>query len=173
MADPKPTDVKPTKTQHTTVKEQAAPAASQPNNPAYKTQQFWLPIVAITAGIILLCLAFAAGHRSAMHDYDRGYHQPVITRGSMRDEGFSVPRGGMMYRDNESSNTRVSGVVTAVDGNTITVAGNGTTTKVTTSDNTTYSGSSQPAQVNDSIVAYGAKDAGGELVASSIRLVRQ
>jgi endonuclease YncB( thermonuclease family) len=65
------------------------------------------------------------------------------------------------------------GVVTAVDGDTITVAGNGVTTKVLVSTNTTYTGSDKPAQVNDTIMAFGARDGSNNLVASTVRLSRQ
>lgn len=94
--------------------------------------------------------------------------------GSGYGGGFS---GTTMQDDGDtsttSSATRVSGVVTAVDGDTITVAGNGTTKKVTVSSNTTYTGSSEPAKVNDTIVAFGAKDSSGTLVASTVRLTRE
>lgn len=95
-------------------------------------------------------------------------------RGGMMDDGYG-PRGGMMdgTSPNTATSTRVMGVVTAVDGDTITVAGNGATTKVTVNDNTTYTGDDKPAKVNDTIMAFGARDASNNLVASTVRLSRQ
>lgn len=49
---------------------------------------------------------------------------------------------------------QVDGVVTTVNGNTLTVAGNGTTTSVDVGGSTTYSGATS-ALVNDTVVATG------------------
>lgn len=78
---------------------------------------------------------------------------------------------GMMRGESGNSSTRISGVVTAVDGDTLTVAGNGTTVTVKVTDSTTYSGSSKPATVNDSIVAVGTTS-DDVFTATSIRLTR-
>jgi endonuclease YncB( thermonuclease family) len=83
-------------------------------------------------------------------------------------------RGGMMGGDvNSATSTRVMGVVTAVDGDTITVAGNGAATKVVVNDNTNYTGDDKPAKVNDTIMASGARQSDGTLLASTVRLSRQ
>ena len=66
----------------------------------------------------------------------------------------------------------MSGVVTAVDGSIITVAGNGTTTKVTTTDSTTYTGDDKPAAVNDTIMVVGTTS-GDTFTATRISLQRQ
>ena len=72
-----------------------------------------------------------------------------------------------------SSSTVVRGVVTAVDGNTITVAGNGVTTNVIVSDSTTYIGSAKSATTNDTIIVFGTKNPDGSFMANSVRLLRQ
>ena len=135
----------------------------------------------------LLCTAFTLGKRSSDR-FDRadrfgsgtmmqGYSaRSGATGGGMMESGG--PRGGMMgdrtgSNENTTTSTRVMGVVTAVDGDTITVAGNGATTKVTVNDNTTYSGDDKPAKVNDTIMAFGARDSSDNLVASTVRLTRQ
>ncbi len=123
--------------------------------------------------ILLLGVAFAAGHHAWRRDSTFGDRQ-VTTMQFVPNNMQSYGRGGMMRGVGlTTSNTRVNGVVTAVDGNTITVAGDGTTAKVTVSSNTTYSGSSEPAKVNDTITAVGAKDGSGTLIASSVYLSRQ
>ncbi len=126
--------------------------------------------------LLLICGAFVVGHHVRHGDTVFGterFSSVQLGPDTMRTYtgGF---RGDMMQGGGvATSNTRVSGVVTAVDGNNITVAGNGTTAKVTVSSNTTYSGSSEPAKVNDTITAVGAKDGSGTLIASSVYLSRQ
>jgi hypothetical protein len=91
-------------------------------------------------------------------------------RSGMRGGGF-----GMMGNDasgSTSSNTRLNGVVTAVEGSTLTVAGSGTTVTVKVTDTTTYTGSSKPAAVNDTIIAFGSTT-DGVFTATSVRLIRQ
>ncbi len=126
--------------------------------------------------VLLLGVAFAAGHHAWRRDNEFGgrvFSNMQYSPRHMQAFGYGL-RGGMMGTDGTTtSNTRVSGVVTAVDGDSITVAGDGTTTKVTVSSNTTYSGSSEPAKVNDTITAVGAKDGSGTLIASSVYLSRQ
>lgn len=133
----------------------------------------------------LLCVAFALGTRAddqTFRDAPRFDGGRMMMRddsgmgdgkrGGMTDDGFG--HRSMMRGDaNITSSTRVMGVVTDVDGDTITVAGNGTTTKVTVNDNTTHTGEDKPAKVNDTIMATGARDADNNLVASSVRLSRQ
>ncbi|MCA9327046.1 hypothetical protein KDA14_00795 [Candidatus Saccharibacteria bacterium] len=137
------------------------------------TKRALLAAHAVVGFIFLLSLAFAAGHRSAYKDYtyrtrgDVSDMRPMLRDLSMPHQGYGNP-----YNDS-SSNTGVQGVVTAVDGDTITVAGNGTTTKVSVSSNTNYVGDDKPAKINDSIVAFGAKNSDDVLVASSVRLSRQ
>ena len=57
-------------------------------------------------------------------------------------------------RSASSSKIRIEGVVTAVNGSSITVAGHGATNTVTTNSSTQYVGGSQP-KVNDTVVALG------------------
>jgi len=157
----------------------------------YKTiQQFpvWAWVVIAIFGFFAVFGLMAAGY-SAMHglkdkdtsfstsrrygDYslrdDQTGNGGIRTRGGM----MGGPGGyGMMNDTNTTSTTRVSGVVTAVDGNTITVAGNGTTITVKVTDSTTYSGSSKPATVNDTITVFGTTS-DNVLTATSVRLIRQ
>lgn len=135
----------------------------------------------------LLCTAFSLG-RHSNDRFDRADRfgggtmmQGFSTRsgamgGGMMNDGDGF-RGGMMGDGggtaNTTTSTRVMGVVTAVDGDTITVAGNGATTKVTVNNNTTYSGDDKPARLNDTIMALGARDSSGNLLASAVRLARQ
>lgn len=127
--------------------------------------------------LLFLSIAFTAGrHYSENREYIQSsrLQLPVTQMGQAGGDGF---RGGMMRgsldENSTTSNTRFSGVVTAVSGDTITVAGNGATTKVLVSSNTTYTGGTEPAKVNDTITALGAKDSNDSLVASAVYLARQ
>jgi len=148
----------------------------------------WSWVIIVVFGFFAIFGCVAAGY-AAVHAFkDDTNSYGTRTRGnySLRDDqagnSNSDFRGGMqrgsggygMMGDSntESSSTRVSGVVTAVDGNTITVAGNGRTTSVKVTDSTTYNGSSKPAAVNDSIVAFGSTS-DGVFTATSIRLIRE
>ena len=103
-------------------------------------------------------------------------------RGYMRNEyasnrfgSYNDGRSGGMYRMDKydtSSSSRVSGVVTAVDNETITVAGNGLTKKIKITSSTQFNGDTKPAKINDSIVAFGALD-NDTLTATSVILSRQ
>lgn len=155
---------------------------AQPGEKRFNIDSKSLVIFVLLAAVFfsLLCAAFVLGKRA---DDRTDLNAPRFDSGRMmmRDDSGGRNggmRGGMMGDSTDSNesattSTRVMGVVTAVDGDTITVAGNGATTKVTVSDNTTYSGDEKPAKVNDTIMAFGARDSGDNLVASTVRLTRQ
>lgn len=163
--------------------------ATDTQQPVDKAQEHHKHVLLLVLGVVLMVfivvMAFAAGRNSAQHDMSHvtvrsfGGDMQVSPNGVQYctyGNGGAMPMGGEFGTDtggSQTSTTRVTGVVTAVDGDTITVSGNGTTTKVTVSSNTSYTGSSEPAKVNDSILAFGAKDASGTLVASQVRLTRQ
>ncbi len=141
-------------------------------------------VLLVLVFLALLCTAFMFGKQAAdRFDRDDRFGGQMMTqrqsggysaRGGMMDDGFGRGmRGGASSDTNSASSTRVMGVVTVVDGDVITVAGNGTTTKVTVNDNTTYTGDDKPAKVNDTIMAVGARDSSDNLVAATVRLSRQ
>lgn len=141
---------------------------------------WWAVIAALTFFAVLgLC---AAGSAAVHMATDRSTRIMVRTdegRGFMtQGNGSGLRTGGMMggrgdFEDSTTaSTTRVNGVVTAVDGSTITVAGNGTTTKVVVDGSTTYIGDDKPAAVNDTIMAMGTKS-GDTFTATRVVLQRQ
>ncbi len=173
------------KTAHGTTKSTA-------NDTAVKKPLFTVPTLStgwwvVVAGVGffavlgLFSLCFTAIHAVTNRLDDststRGFSQMSVDRsgsfsqngGMMRGQGMMGPRDDFSTDD---STSRVQGVVTAVDGQTITVAGNGTTTKVVVQDSTTYSGDEEPAKVNDTVMAYGTKD-GDTLTATRVFLNRQ
>ena len=80
--------------------------------------------------------------------------------------------GGGMMGGTTNNSTMVSGVVTAIDGATLTVAGNGTTKAVTTNDTTEYFGAAQPVKVNDSVRITGTTS-GDAFTATRVMIQRQ
>lgn len=158
--------------------EQKKAASSEHKGEQSEAKQGMNQTLLIFAGVVvvfgLLFASFAVGRASLWrHHAEPTTHFSVQRSFDVSPGGFGMMMGGHYDGDADASDTRVAGVVTAVSGNTITVAGNGMTTKVEVSDNTTYYGDSEPAKVNDSIVAFGAKNSSDVLVASSVRLSRQ
>src|SRR5579862_6639659 len=102
-------------------------------------------------GLVVLVMVFIAGAAVANH---RG----VIGGGLYGKRGVSLigPRRGMggLGGGIYSAQNRIEGVVTSVNGSSFTVAGNGSTTDVTTSSSTQYQGGDTVKQ-NDTVVVYG------------------
>lgn len=167
----------------------ASPSKDGAQHGDNRTKTFLVLIGIVFTLAFLMYGAFLAGQKSV--DVDRGRLFTMrssngdieLMPGQIGNNGSTTdgygPRGGMMRggwdsddTSTSTSSTRLSGVVTAVSGDTITVAGGGTTTKVTATSSTNYTGSSEPAKVNDSIVVFGTQNSDGSLTATSIRLVR-
>lgn len=158
--------------QHTE-KKQTATSVTQPTDTARTKRK--LPKLApgwwalIVAGLVFAVLGVCAvgsaavrmiSHKDSVVATQTGDRQLMPQRGSSSMQGGGMMRGpgGSFGDTSDSTNgTRVSGVVIAVDGSTITVAGNGTTTKVVVNDSTTYTGDDKPAAVNDTIMVVGTK----------------
>lgn len=170
--EPKNADTKTTKSESNEAKQATS------KNISSKSQRYMLLGFGGLALAVLMLSSFAFGRLVSDRD-DDGMH---AVRFSVSGDAERMPsmqaerRGGMMqsrYDADAVSTTRVSGVVMKVSGSTITVAGNGTTTEVEVSDNTTYRGDDAPAKVNDTIFAIGATNSDGVLVASAIQLSRE
>lgn len=162
---------------------------------AQKSQQFsqvvhqlpaWSWVVIVFFGFFAVFGCVAASY-AAVHSFKNGDADSAKSRGiySLRDDQVGGGLRGGMQRGNvgndmmgdgldamRTTNERVRGVVTAVDGTTLTVAGNGKTVTVKVTDSTTYTGSSKPAAVNDTIIAFGSTS-DGVFTATSVRLTRQ
>lgn len=175
MADEKLNEVKATEVK------QDVPAAKS----WVKSNMSLLTMVVLTLVFLgLLVTAFLVGRHSGNRlDSDDGFRTRRVAMnrgefgtgtGGMPDAGM---RGGMMggpgMMDSDfKSSSRVMGVVIAVDGDTITVAGNGTTKTIKVTSDTNYTGDDKPAKVNDSIMAVGTASE-NVLTATSVRLIRQ
>lgn len=165
-------------TETTSVTEQPVMGAKTKRTvPALSTG--WWVVLAVVAFFALLG-AFAIGNavmHMAVNRTTRVVTDVSGSRGMMFQDERGLRTGGMMgvrsdFDENTVSTTRVSGVVTAVDGSTITVAGNGTTRKVIVNDSTVYVGDDKPAAVNDTIMVVGTTS-GDTLTANRVMLQRQ
>lgn len=89
------------------------------------------------------------------------YKQGMMTAGLMAPGGERGIRTHGMFGDSidATSGTRLHGVVTAVNGSTFTVAGNGATKEVSTNSSTQFSGGDQ-VKVNDSVLVAGTNNNG-------------
>ena len=97
-----------------------------------------------------------------------------------RTGGYSMQRGDMNTRDHFGSRYRgggyarsaaASGVVTKIDGDTVTIAGYGKQVTVKKTDSTVVSGDKSDLAVNDSVAVYGTTASDGTVTATRI-LVR-
>lgn len=154
-AEPK-TEVKTTDTQVTTQNKQVSP--------------LWWIFGTLLSVVILLFILGAVKHFMYAYSYDSPRD---IRSGNMYDRSFDRRgmRGGMMD-DDTLNTTRVSGVVTAIDNGTLTVAGNGTTKQIKTTDTTEYYGAAQPVKVNDSVHVMGTTE-GDVFTATRVMISRQ
>lgn len=168
--------------------DQSEPQQKQSDAGANSNKTFLVLISIVLALGFMMYGAFVAGRQSVENKGIRTFMMrtsgggvqlsPGQVGNSTRSSNYGYGPGGGMMRGgwdedtNSSTTTRVNGVVTAVSGDTITVAGGGTTTKVTVTSTTNYSGSSEPAKINDTIIAFGTQSSDGSLMATSIRLSR-
>lgn len=134
----------------------------------------WL-VAGIIAGALFLIMiasgiAFALGRFVSTIGLN---HQ----NGLYRMENQAYPGSRMMMGGRggyTTSGTIKTGVVTSVDGTTLTVAGDGTTIKVVTDSSTTYTGATTPVKVNDTVrIATNGAQADGSFKAITIYIGRQ
>lgn len=117
---------------------------------------------------ILVILVFMLGvaaerhHNSGQTFFSKaGFRTGFMGPERMHEGGFGF--GGTQTADGES---RTTGVVTSVNGDNFTVAGNGATTNVTTNSSTQYQGGNQVKQ-NDTVIVRGTTS-NGTLTATEV-----
>lgn len=122
------------------------------------------------AAVIVLALVFLAGAAAANHRKGYAVFRTGGPLGAPAEAGFGLRHRTMGAFDSNSvpvnGQSRLNGVVTSVNGNNFTVAGNGATTNVTTNSSTTYQDGNQVKQ-NDSVVVFGTTS-NGTLTATRI-----
>ncbi|HKX73425.1 MAG TPA: hypothetical protein VJM32_05395 [Candidatus Saccharimonadales bacterium] len=161
-------------------KKTASPTAGEPqkqevkNADAQKRRAGTLVLVA--GGLVILALGFGAGWLSRNETNDRligpGFaHKADVFEGSrpmMKQHlgGEDVnPTDGTEY-------SHLSGVVTQVNGDTFTIAGNGTTKTIKTNGSTTYNVTTNKVKVNDSVIVKGSKS-GDTFTATGVSILNR
>jgi hypothetical protein len=137
-----------------------------PLHPSWRNPWVVLAGVLIVAFILLCAGSFDLSKTYTIHaGYgSRGLISAGPGGGITKGMGFSRSgTGGFVYSSNANL---VSGVVTAVNGSTLTVAGDGSTSSVDTTSSTSYT-NAPSAVVNDTVIATGSTS-GGTFTATRI-----
>jgi hypothetical protein len=116
------------------------------NHASWRNPWVILAAVALVAFIGVNAVSFHQASSVAIGP--DGPRTTIIRRGAYGEARVKLDQGA------QDSSTQVNGVITAISGNTLTVAGNGTTRSVTVSSSTQYSGATSAA-VNDTVIANG------------------
>jgi hypothetical protein len=112
------------------------------------TRRNWL-VPALIVVIVLLLAGLVGGHWHERQGFG-GVSGPGGRSMMHRERGF-LNRGSLNSNSNQN---QLSGTVTAVDGSTFTIAGNGASNQVQTSGTTQYQGGNQ-VKVNDTVIVLG------------------
>jgi len=144
---------------------QSAPAVTRRHS---RTWVLTLVAIVIVAYIFLTLIGFWAFRMWADHR-GTGLNSQYDTDGSHMMQGRSGFFGertimtsqsnsdGLTTTTTNTTYTQTQGVVTAVSGDSIVIAGGGKTQKIMTNGSTTYTNDTKPA-VNDTVVVVGTKD---------------
>ena len=137
----------------------ASPLTAQP---WYRQPRLILALAALV--VVLLAAAVVTHHRRQVARWDRPLdgEQGMMTH--RFGPGHEFGSGGMHFGGR--GDIQLQGVVTKVEGDTVTVAGGGKTNTIKVSPNTRYSGGSNVA-VNDTVIVRGPLD-GNTLSATQI-----
>ena len=121
--------------------------------------------IAGLAALLILFVVFMFGMAAGRFGTGNfGHRQSVFMKGIMMsgDRGF----GGMMHSGLINSQDRVAGTVTAVNGSSFTLAGNGSSYSVQTNSSTQWQ-NGRSVKVNDTVMAFGTTN-GGVLTATQV-----
>lgn len=164
-------------------KEQKTEKKETISNP--KDKQLWIVWVVIGGMLLLLGVGLLAAF-VVRHYFPVYKTQPGIIQIEVDRDGFGGFRGGYRSIEFTSSSSQsdglntttttttyvsTTGVVTAVDDSSITVAGAGKSQKIALNSDTDYSGDDKPA-VNDTVIITSTKD-GDALTATNVRVLNQ
>ena len=124
----------------------------------------------VCGAALLVLIGLAAG--IWMHvDQARDRREAVI--GMMGERGFMHmgPENRTAINPTDGTTvTRLTGVVTQVNGDSFTIAGNGTTKTIKTNADTSYSTADKKVSVNDSVIVTGT-DSNGTFTATTVNIV--
>lgn len=114
-------------------------------------------VAAVVLALALIAVVIALVATNVHHRMNNTARMNSSSYMQSRDgtKGEAPAKRFMGTGDRADSSTRVSGVVTAVNGDDISVAGNGKTITIKKSSSTTIRGTSTTVSVNDTIFASG------------------
>lgn len=112
--------------------------------------------------------SLSANHRNVSNNLNTQQvgHYQLNWRGDRTFNVWQSNSDGLTTTTTNTTYTQTEGVVTAVNGDSITVAGGGKTQTIKTNSSTTYANDMKPA-VNDTVVVVGTKD-GDTITATQI-----
>lgn len=119
----------------------------------FKPEHGWLyGLLVLIVGVLIFIAGMAVANH---HNYRTGFFGGGYNVGMFgRHGGMMGLRSGLDGTTTINGQTRIKGVVTSVNGSSFTIAGNGSTTNVTTSSSTQYQGGNQVKQ-NDTVTVFG------------------
>ncbi len=134
-------------------------AEKAPKKPADTgaAKKAWPTVMTVAAGVIIFVIGFFAGHIGGSYRM-AAFHRAGVRFGFARNYGPGMQSGGMPAGITANTN-RITGVVTAVNGQSFSLAGGGATATIQTNGSTQYSGGSSVA-VNDTVVVTGTNNNG-------------
>ena len=174
----------PVKPQHdqskTNVKNETyvAPVDSSPQStlhrPISRRTGTWIVVVAslLVALLILGLIGTSIAAKYARNSNIYGDNNSSMMNGQGRWRS-NMPTVYVQRDPSIDTNTvQMTGVVSAVSGDTITLIGNGTSTAVKTNDSTTYNTVAKKVSVNDSVIVSGVSS-GGTFTANTVSIVNR
>lgn len=131
----------------------------------------------VVVAVVIGGWAFVVGHERGVATSQT---RTLGRYGMMNGQGNGGQYGGSQYfnrggfrRGGALQSSAASGVVTAINGDTITVSGQGKQVTVKKSDSTTISGDETSVAVNDTVVVYGTTNSDGSITATRIVIRNQ
>lgn len=120
-------------------------------------------VVVMVAFLVVCWWAIAAALHTAMPSGPRGGDMPSRF-------GYGNDAGGFERRERRElwNAAEASGVVTKINGDTITISGRGKQVTITRTDDTVVGGDKEEVAVNDTVLVYGDTEDDGSVTASRI-----
>jgi hypothetical protein len=138
----------------------------------------WHLAGAIVGGLLLVVIGCAIGRATLLGSEHRAINEMRVgsLNSGMSGAGEQMRRGTMNGREAANptdgvQRTRLSGVVTLVNGSDFLIAGNGTKKTIKTTSSTQYVGKTK-VEANDSVMILGSEQ-GGNFVASTVRILNR
>jgi hypothetical protein len=144
-----------------------APAAGIPAKDHHRDKRIALVVCGAAVLVLVGLVAGVWMHIDREHNRQNPMISMVGERGIMR---MGLENGSSINPTDGSTITRLTGVVTQVNGDSFTIAGNGTTKTIKTDSNTSYNTTDKKVSVNDSVIVTGT-DSNGTFTATTVSIV--